>query len=492
MSDTNDLRLMLKSRVPIIVMETSEERRILELFTRLLDQGFYQPLFAWSVTRGLYRLDLQTEPQKTNAQPQDVLRHIKASALAGIYILMDFHPYLDEPSVVRLVREIAQEHDTSGQTLVLISPSIELPQEIKHHVARFEVDMPDRGQLKELMLEEVESWKYSNRRPVKGDPKAIELLLNHLLGLSYSDARRIIRNIIDDGTVSRNDLDEVMQAKYRLLGGDGVLSYEGDTAHFNDVAGLAYLKHWLDQRKSVFTSSNPPKGLDIPKGMLLLGVQGAGKSLAAKAVAGAWGVPLLRLDFATLYNKYYGETERNLRKALKTAGAMAPCVLWMDEIEKGLSTDQGGDGGPSRRILGSLLTWMAEHKENVFLVATANDIESLPPELMRKGRFDEIFFVDLPSAAVREKIFEIHLNKRDQPASGFDLKKLSQHSDGFSGAEIEQAVVAAFYTAHAQSEPLNSEMILKELAMTQPLSVVMAEQVNALRDWAKGRTVQAG
>ncbi|TNF98014.1 MAG: AAA family ATPase, partial [Gammaproteobacteria bacterium] len=283
---------------------------------------------------------------------------------------------------------------------------------------------------------------------------------------------------------------DVMQTKYRLLGGDGVLSFESDTAHFSDVAGLARMKHWLQQRKSVFTTDTPPKGLDIPRGMLLLGIQGAGKSLAAKAVAGAWRVPLLRLDFATLYNKYYGETERNLREALKTAKAMSPCVLWVDEIEKGLATDMEG-GGPSKRILGTLLTWMAERKERVFLVATANDIEALPPELMRKGRFDEIFFVDLPTAPVREQIFFIHLQKREHDPEQFDLQALSAASDGFSGAEIEQAVVSSLYSAHARERRLDTATILEELALTRPLSVVMAEKITHLRQWAAQRTVPA-
>jgi len=492
MSDIKDLELILKSHVPIILMETKEERRALDMFKRLFDEGFYQPLFAWSVTEGLYRLDIQSEPQRTNAQPKDVLRHIKATTLSGIYILMDFHPYLDEPSIVRLIREIAQQHDKQRRTLVLISPSINLPEEIKHHVVRFEIRMPDRKQIKTLLLDEVERWELSNRRVVKGDKQAVDLLMDHLTGLSYADAGRIIRNVIyDDGAITHDDIKEVMEAKYRLLGGDGVLSYEGDTAHFADIAGLEHMKRWLEQRRKIFVTGSAPKGLDTPRGVLLLGVQGAGKSLAAKAVAGAWGVPLLRLDFATLYNKYYGETERNLRKALKTAQAMSPCVLWIDEIEKGLATDQGSDGGPSKRILGTLLTWMAERKESVFMVATSNDIESLPPELMRKGRFDEIFFVDLPEAPVRKQIFSIHLKKRDQDPKVFDLIRLTQQSEGFSGAEIEQAIVAALYGAYALDESLNTAMILEELSVTRPLSVVMAEQVASLRLWAKDRTVPA-
>jgi SpoVK/Ycf46/Vps4 family AAA+-type ATPase len=491
MPDIKDLELMLKSRVPIIVMETREEIRALEMLKRLVTSVYYQPLFGWSVSKGLHRLDMDAEDNRITAEPKDMLGHIKATSQAGIYALMDVHPYLEDPLIVRMIREIAQGYNKTQRTLVLISPELTLPAELQHHSARFEFKLPGKEEIRQLVLEEVEDWKYRNRSSVRGDAHAIDLLLDNLLGLSHADVKRLIRNVIyDDGAITHEDVKDVMQAKYQLLGGDGVLSFEADTAHFSDVAGLSRMKHWLQQRKKVFTADNPPRGLDMPRGMLLLGIQGAGKSLAAKAVAGAWQVPLLRLDFATLYNKYYGETERNLRQALKTARAMSPCVLWVDEIEKGLATDMEG-GGPSKRILGTLLTWMAERNERVFLVATANDIEALPPELMRKGRFDEIFFVDLPSATVREQIFFIHLQKRDHDPQQFDLQALSTASDGFSGAEIEQAVVSALYTAHAQEQALSTSTILDELSMTRPLSVVMAEKVSHLRQWAAQRTVPA-
>jgi SpoVK/Ycf46/Vps4 family AAA+-type ATPase len=250
------------------------------------------------------------------------------------------------------------------------------------------------------------------------------------------------------------------------------------------------MKRWLEARKDIFLSDSPPVGLDPPKGLLLLGVQGSGKSLAAKAVAGAWGLPLLRLDFAALYNKYYGETERNLRESLRTAELMAPCVLWIDEIEKGLASD-GDDGGPGKRILGTLLTWMSERRSRAFLVATANDIEALPPELLRKGRFDEIFFVDLPSESARTGIFRIHLGKRGLDVAKFDCPALAKQAQGFSGAEIEQAVIAALYSAHARKQVLNTDHVSAEINATRPLSVLMAEKVAYLRAWASTRTVPA-
>ena len=246
-------------------------------------------------------------------------------------------------------------------------------------------------------------------------------------------------------------------------------------------------------RKEIFLEGDGSGTLPPPKGMLLLGVQGAGKSHAAKCVAGAWHLPLFRLDFGTLYQKYHGQTEHNMREALRVAAAMAPCVLWMDEIEKGIASDGGGesDSGVSKRVLGTLLTWMAERSARVFIVATANDISQLPPELLRKGRFDEIFFVDLPKAVAREQILRIHLKRRKLDPLRFDLKALAAASEGFSGAELEQAVISALYEAHAEKTPISSTHMLRELSRTRPIAVVMAEKIADLRAWAAERTVSA-
>jgi SpoVK/Ycf46/Vps4 family AAA+-type ATPase len=334
--------------------------------------------------------------------------------------------------------------------------------------------------------------EYGNDHPgsrVQVDPKAHELLIQNLAGLTWADTERLARNAIYvDGAITRSDLPGVMQAKYELLNRGGALHFEYDTAQFNDVGGLSRLKAWLQQRRPVFRGDESAAHLDAPKGILLLGVQGCGKSLAAKATAGILGVPLLRLDFATIYDKYHGETERKLRESLKTADVMSPCVLWIDEIEKGLA-GRGGETGTTQRVLGSFLTWMAERQSKVFVVATANDISTLPPELVRKGRFDEIFFVDLPSADIRKSILSIHLANRKQALANFDLAALTAATDGFSGAEIEQAIVSSLYAAHAQNEPLSTSHVLSEIQQTRPLSVVMAERISEMRNWAAGRTV---
>jgi SpoVK/Ycf46/Vps4 family AAA+-type ATPase len=331
--------------------------------------------------------------------------------------------------------------------------------------------------------------KANSGASVQFDPKAYKMLIRNLSGLTERDTAQLARNaIFQDGAISKSDLPGVMQAKYELLNKGGILHYEYDTARFSEVGGLENLKRWLVLRKPAFLGHDDARHLDTPKGILLIGVQGCGKSLAAKATAGVFGLPLLRLDFGTLYNKYHGETERNLRESLATADVMAPCVLWIDEIEKGLA-GRGGETGTTQRVLGTFLTWMAEKSGLVFVVATANDINSLPPELVRKGRFDELFFVDLPNADIRARIFDIHLRSRGQNPEAIDLQAVAAQADGFSGAEIEQAIVAALYAAHANKANLATEHLVDELRRTRPLSVVMEEKIEALRLWAGGRTV---
>ena len=325
-----------------------------------------------------------------------------------------------------------------------------------------------------------------------GEHDAYTGLLRHLGGLTEPDVRRLIRQALEDGgLIDSTDVPRLIAQKQQLLNRDSTLSFELDTGRFADVAGLKTLKRWLERRRVPFLGDPEAQALDVPKGIMLLGVQGCGKSQAAKAIAGAWGVALLRLDFGALFDKFLGETERHLREALHAADSMAPCVLWVDEIEKGLSGGNGNDNGESRRVLGTLLTWMAERTSRVFIVATSNDIDSLPAELVRKGRLDEIFFVDLPDEASRQDIFAIHLRKRGQDLAHYDIARLSALSDGYSGAEIEQAVICALYESRARKCACDTEEIAAEIGRTHPLSVVMAERIAALRSWAVNRTVAA-
>ena len=488
MKERNDLELMLRSQVPIISIETLEEPRLLQLLTRL-SLHLHPPLFQWSVTDGIRRLEIDSSPQRTTAEPAEALKHIKAVTQPGYYLLLDFHPYLDDPIHIRLIKEIAQDYENTPRTLILVSHSATIPPEIRHLSARFTLHLPDRGRIRNLIKEEAIKWQQTQKQKIEVSREAVDQLAGNLLGLTTSDARRLIHHAIqDDGAITKDDLPKVAEAKFQLMGGDGLITFEYDTADFSDVAGLSHLKKWLEHRRSAFTGKS--SSLDRPKGIMLLGVQGCGKSLAAKAVAGHFAIPLLRLDFGILFNKYIGETEKNLRQILQTAEAMSPCVMWIDEIEKGLS-QENNDNGTSQRILGTLLTWMAENKSSVFIVATSNNIESLPAELVRKGRLDEIFFVDLPDADTRGAIFDIHLRGRNLAPSAFDLIELMEQSEGFSGAEIEQAIVSALYTARARESQLDQKGLVAELNGTRPLSTIMANKIAALRHWADGRTVAA-
>ncbi|MEA3278112.1 MAG: AAA family ATPase [Pseudomonadota bacterium] len=489
MTDLHDLELILRSDTPLLLIESLEEPRILDLFSRLA-LHLTEPAFCWSVTDGLRRIELDMAPQRHLAEPIEILRHVKVTPQRGIYLLLDFHPFLADPLHVRLVKEIAQGYGELPRTLVLVSHALEVPPEVRHLSARFRLRLPDRNRLLALIREEAQSWQRDQaERSFRANREAVDQLSRNLLGVTESDARRLIRNAIrNDGAITREDVEEVTRAKYELLSADGAVSFEYDTTSFAEVAGLENLKDWLDRRRSAFLGRT--QVADQPKGIMLLGVQGGGKSLAAKAVAGCFGVPLLRLDFGALYDKYYGETEKNLKRALETADLMAPCVLWMDEIEKGLAGGRD-DEAIGQRVMGSLLTWMAERRSAIFIVATANDISRLPPELVRKGRLDEIFFVDLPAPEVRGRIFEIHLHRRGLDPVDFDLDRLAAASEGFSGAGIEQAVVSALYTAHAQEVEVTAESLELELERTQPLSVIMDSQIEQLRSWAEGRTVPA-
>ncbi len=502
MFELNDLLLLLRSSQPIISIQTHEEQRAVDLVRRC-SVTLNKPVLQWSLTKGLVdagtgqpALSLAgkhvSENKKDAANPKELLSDISSNRTPSLFVLLDFHHHLDDPFCVRIIKEIAQDYHDKGHHLVFISHELSMPAELSRFTAQFEMALPDRATLRKLIISELKVWKLRNENSqLEADRKAIDLLLNNLTGLTVTEAKRLIRNAIyDDDAISHCDVDRVQQAKYELLGQDGVLSFEYETASFQEVGGFNALKSWLDIRKAAFLAGANEKLIDRPKGILLVGIQGSGKSLAAKAVAGVWQVPLLRLDFGTLYNKFFGETEKNIRRALELAEVMAPCVLWVDEIEKGISTGDY-DSGTSQRVLATLLTWMAENNKPVFIVATANNIEALPPELIRKGRLDEIFFVYLPDLEARKEIFRIHLEKREMAIESLDFDTLANSTEGFSGAEIEQVVVSGLYQALAQKTELDQQMLEQAISSTRPLSVVMAESIAQLQAWAKDRTVPA-
>jgi hypothetical protein len=495
MSELQDLSSLIRSNTPLIVIETPDEARVVDLFRHVLT-NVWRALYRWSITEGMRRVDLDREDEAEGAPDiSTTLQAIRKADQRGIYLLLDVMPYLGYASYQRAVRELCERRGCLEHTLVFVGSKVELPPELETIAVRFSLRLPDENTLRKMVNDEAQLYQREHGgRRVEVDRDALGAIVRNLRGLSLTEARRIARHLIfRDGAVCSADLPELAKLKFELLNKSGYLHYEYDTARFADVAGLSRLKQWIGQRRGAFCGDVLPPGLDPPKGVLLLGVQGCGKSLAAKAVAGVFDVPLVRLDFGTLYNKYHGETEKNLRDALASAEQLEPCVLWMDELEKGLASSGSseGDGGVSRRVLGYFLTWMAERKSKVFLVATANNVQELPPELLRKGRFDEIFFVDLPDHAARAEVFRLHLAKRKVDFGEFSLNALAEASEGFSGAEIEQAVVSALYAAHADGTPVDEPKLIAEIRATRPLSVMMAEQVQGLREWAKTRTVPA-
>ncbi|MCD9028026.1 AAA family ATPase [Luteimonas sp. BDR2-5] len=493
MSELQDLAALIRANTPLLVVETPDEPRVVELFRQSLLQ-VWRALYRWTITEGLRRLDLDGE-EATDVAPDasNTLAAIRDADQRGIYLLLDFHPYLGYAGTQRQLRDLVQRRNSLPHVIVLVGHKVELPDDLEALAVRFRPRLPGPDALLKVVRDEAAAYQQENGgRRVEADADAVRQIVRNLQGLSLGDARRIARQLIHaDGVLCRDDLPALAKLKFELLNKSGHLHYEYDTAQFADVAGARRLKRWVEQRRRVFVDGDAPPGLDPPKGVLLLGVQGCGKSALAKSIAGALGVPLVRLDFGTLYDKYHGETERNLREAIASTEQLAPCVLWIDEIEKGLASSGDSDGGVSRRVLGFLLTWMAERRSKVFLVATANQVHELPPELLRKGRFDEIFFVDLPDADTRADVFRLHLARRGLDPADFDVAALAAAADGFSGAEIEQAIVAGLYAAHAAEVPLGDFLLRAELRQTRPLSVLMREQVDALRAWARERTVPA-
>ena len=489
----NDLKILLRSSAPLMVLETFDEASAVNLLTRFFREAAL-PAWRWSLTEGLQPLGfgLTLKDPESYSDPEAMLKFVKTYRKPAAFVLCDFHHHFDEPKFIRYIKDIALMSANGFHRVIFVSYQLRLPPELSRYAVSIPVSVPNDEEILAIIREEARRWSQKNgHEKIKTDNESLDKLVNNLKGLPHQDVRRLAHGAIaDDGAITEADLPEVTKAKFELMDMAGVLHYEFSTAHLREVAGLNVLKKWLEDRRLAARSESQSVQLEPPKGVLLFGVQGGGKSLAAKAIAGVWGLPLLRLDMAALFNKFVGETERNLREALKLANLMAPCVLWIDEIEKGMA-EGAENSGTSKRLLGTLLTWMAERKAPVFMVATSNDISQLPPELIRKGRFDEIFFVDLPEHEVRVNIFRIHLEKRGLSPQDFDLGILATATEGFTGAEIEQAVVSAAYTASARACDVATELVLSAVQQTRPLSVVMAERIAQLRAWAAERAVTA-
>jgi AAA+ superfamily predicted ATPase len=491
-SKRDELRLLINSRNPIIAVETAEEDRLARLITALAVE-LAIPFYTWSVTTGLARIE--GAPMYDTADPAHVLASISEVRGDAIFLLKDFSRYCDNDKICRHIRDLADLFRDVRRCMILSAPSLNLPPEIESECVRFELGLPDVAELTTCVKTVLAELHRDQNVAVTFETASVRRLAESLVGLPEESATRTLRRcILARGNADAGLADAVLDAKRKVLSTEALLEPVRRDASFADVAGLAHLKDWLTKRKSAFTVEGKRFGLVPPKGVLITGVQGCGKSLATRAVAAEWDIELARLDAGSLYDKYVGESEKRLRKALELAQQLSPIVLWIDEIEKAFasaSSSGDADAGLSQRLLATMLTWMQDREGGVFLAATSNNISALPPEMLRKGRFDEIFFVDLPGADVRSALFAIHLKKRGRDPNTFDLKKLAVASDGFSGAEIEQAIVAALFTAFNDKQQLSTDVILTELLTTQPLSVTRAEDVQSIRTWARSRAVPA-
>jgi SpoVK/Ycf46/Vps4 family AAA+-type ATPase len=493
MNAAREIEVLIRAKYPILYVVSWEERRV-EDAVRKVCQSLGRNLHVWSVTQGM-RPPLKREAGEGSKLPGELeaLAQVHESPLFTVVLLKDFHPYLKDHRVVRLLRDLANRLRGRDQTLILMGPVLNLPSDLEKDVTVVDWPLPDQAVIAETLDRVIAAAKDTPSLDTSLSPEQREIILKSAQGLTLDE----IESTFARSLVERRkfDVDVVLEEKKQIIRKSGILEYYAPDAQLKDVGGMDLLKDWLDKRGTSFTDKAKEFGLPAPKGILLLGVQGCGKSLTAKAVAAQWNLPLLKLDVGRIFGSLVGQSEENMRKAIKVAESVAPCVLWADELEKGFAGVSGGsvsDSGTTARVFATFLTWMSEKSSPVFIIATANDVTALPPEMLRKGRFDEIFFIDLPESEEREEIFRIHLRKRRRDPALFDLKKLSQVTNGYSGAEIEQIVVGALHIAFDDDRELEQYDLITEAKAVVPLSVMMAEDIESLRDWARMRTRPAG
>ncbi len=487
-----ELSILIQAQYPLIYLVTSEEERAEQAIATIAQLTPQRRIFVWTVTYGIVEYGLPSHiTQQNTASPEAALEWVIRQKEPSIFIFKDLHPFIEEPVTKRWLRDAVASFKGTQKAIMLMSPMQQVPIDLEKEVVVLDFPLPDMTELNQVLSKQLEQSR-GGRVTTEGREK----LLKAALGLTRDEAQKVYRKAqVTTGHLKETEVDIVLSEKKQLIRRNGILEYIEEDETIDSVGGLEELKRWLKQRSNAFTERAREYGLPQPKGMLILGVPGCGKSLIAKTTSRLWSLPLLRLDMGRVYDgSMVGRSEANLRNALKTAESISPAILFIDELDKSFAGTTGAadsDGGTSSRIFGSFLTWMQEKTSPVFVMATANQVERLPGEFLRKGRFDELFFVDLPTAQERQEIFKIHLLKRKRDVERFDLEQLAKVAEGFSGAEIEQGLIAAMYEAFAQDREFTQLDIIAAIKATLPLSRTMTEQVTALRNWARERARSA-
>ena len=492
----SELEVLVRARYPLIYVISWEEQRVLAEVAKIATR-LGKNVFEWSINTGLVPGGTSIQSQKQDSATQDplvalgnVIEHIDPA----LYVFKDFHPFLktQNMSVVRRLREVATSLKNTYKTIIIVSPMFEMPAELEKDITLVDFDLPAATDFAVLLDRIIQEVKDNPKLNVKIDVKGREQIVNALLGLTLSEAENVLaKTLVQNRGLDGKSLEVINAEKKQIIRKSGLLEFYDAEEKMDSVGGLDALKSWLTKRTVAFTEQARAYGLPAPKGVLLLGVQGCGKSLMAKTISNVWQLPLLRFDVGRVFGSLVGSSEMNIRRAIKVAESVSPVVFWIDEIDKAFRGSRGSgaatDAGTSARVFSSFLTWLSEKKSPVFVVATANDVSMLPPELLRKGRFDEIFFVDLPLVNERKEIFKVHLSKRKLDWTKFDIDRLAIVSSEYSGAEIEEAIISAMFDAFYEKKELTTEGLLASLQQTVPLSKTMSEDVDNLRKWAKGR-----
>ena len=486
----DELATYIRARYTLIYLLSFEEQRVLEDVQRLAARE-RKEIVVWSFARGARGEGIKAGVGQRN--PLAILEAAPALANGTLLVLLDFHPFLSDPGIVRQLKELAHELEATTKTLLILSPVLKLPVELAKDIVVVDFALPDAALLAATFREISASLPPDSIVELSGEDR--EQLVRSAQGLTVKEFANVLaKTLVVAGRIDRAAIDHINTEKRQIIRKSGSLDFYPVAESMDSVGGLELLKAWLVSRGQAFSERARTFGLPFPKGILIVGVQGCGKSLTAKAVASQWQLPLLKLDMGRLFSGTVGSSEENIRHAIALAESIAPAVLWIDELEKGfagLGSSNFSDGGTTARVIGTFLTWMQEKHHAIFVIATCNDISALPPELLRKGRFDEIFFVDLPTFAERRAIFAIHIGRRGRRPADHDLDALATASRGYSGAEIEGAVVAGLFGAFEAGHELTSEDMLLACRETVPLSVLVEEKIVALREWGRLRTRRA-